>query len=272
MTKRDEHLWDEEVVGDFLDLDRSGRDYAELEISPANVVCDVRMVHAVPGQESTTSPGTLEGLETRVRPLQGRRGPDDRLDRARASSPGRPSARCPRRRASPCRPRPGDRWRFNVFRVERPGGKAAPGEGRRSRSPGRTRARRASTCRRRSATWCSPPRAERVVSRPNRTPSHIGRRGQPYAGYRRAPFLRAYARLVVAGLSRPGARAGARRRRVPGQHVHQRTADRRCGGASGGRLVHGRVVEHDPQRRERIGRIRTHLRRGGCAPRRARST
>ena len=41
MTKRDEHLWEEEVVEIFLDADRSGRDYYELEISPANVVCDL---------------------------------------------------------------------------------------------------------------------------------------------------------------------------------------------------------------------------------------
>src|SRR5207247_307497 len=44
MTRRDEHLWEEEVVEIFLDLDRSGKDYAEVEVSPANVICDVRMV------------------------------------------------------------------------------------------------------------------------------------------------------------------------------------------------------------------------------------
>ena len=51
MTKRDEHLWEEEVVEIFLDLDRSGRDYAELEINPANVVCDVRMISPCAEQE-----------------------------------------------------------------------------------------------------------------------------------------------------------------------------------------------------------------------------
>lgn len=44
MTRRDEHLWEEEVVEAFLDLDRAGRDYAEIEISPGNVVCDVRVL------------------------------------------------------------------------------------------------------------------------------------------------------------------------------------------------------------------------------------
>ena len=32
----------------FLDTDRSGHDYSELEISPANVVCDLRMIDASP--------------------------------------------------------------------------------------------------------------------------------------------------------------------------------------------------------------------------------
>src|SRR4029453_7363588 len=32
MTRRDDHLWDEEVVEIFLDINRSGRHYAELEI------------------------------------------------------------------------------------------------------------------------------------------------------------------------------------------------------------------------------------------------
>ena len=31
MTTRDDHLWEEEVVEIFLDLDGSGRNYAELE-------------------------------------------------------------------------------------------------------------------------------------------------------------------------------------------------------------------------------------------------
>lgn len=69
MTHRDDHLWEEEVVEVFLDLDRSGRDYAELEISPANVVCDVRMVSAWP-QKKFDLTGNMEGLETRVVPLR----------------------------------------------------------------------------------------------------------------------------------------------------------------------------------------------------------
>jgi hypothetical protein len=70
MTRRDDHLWDEEVVEIFLDLDGSGRNYAELEINPANVVCDVRMVRASPDKLSDLS-WNHEGLETRVTKRRG---------------------------------------------------------------------------------------------------------------------------------------------------------------------------------------------------------
>jgi len=43
MTTRDEHIWNEEVIEIFLDATGSGVNYAELEISPVNVVCDLRV-------------------------------------------------------------------------------------------------------------------------------------------------------------------------------------------------------------------------------------
>jgi len=123
MTRRDEHLWDEEVVEIFLDPDRSGRDYYELEVNPANVVCDLRMVSPWPDKKGDID-WNLAGLETRVH--------------ARAKDGGAPgwtvTAFLPWRglRALPSAgkvalpPKPGDAWRFNVFRIERPGGKASP--------------------------------------------------------------------------------------------------------------------------------------------------
>ena len=130
MTRRDEHLWDEEVVEIFLDPDRSGRDYYELEVNPANVVCDLRMVSPWPDKKGDID-WNLAGLETRVH--------------ARGSDGGAPgwtvTAFLPWRglRALPSAgkvalpPKPGDAWRFNVFRIERPGGQGEPGEGRRVR-------------------------------------------------------------------------------------------------------------------------------------------
>jgi hypothetical protein len=41
IAERDGRLWDEEVVEIFLDPLRQGVSYAEVEVSPANVVCDL---------------------------------------------------------------------------------------------------------------------------------------------------------------------------------------------------------------------------------------
>ena len=51
MENRDDPLWDEEVVEIFLDLDGSGTNYAEVELSPANVTCDVRMIQGSPDKK-----------------------------------------------------------------------------------------------------------------------------------------------------------------------------------------------------------------------------
>jgi hypothetical protein len=123
-TRRDDSLWDEEVVEIFLDPAGGGRDYAELEISPANVVTDVRMVQPAPDKQMDLG-WNMAGLETRVHPLKDASGrvygwtavafiPWD----AFRSLPSAAGVRLP--------PRANDRWRFNVFRIERPGGPAAP--------------------------------------------------------------------------------------------------------------------------------------------------
>lgn len=124
MARRDDRLWDEEVVEIFLDPARSGRDYAELEISPANVVTDVRMVRPSPDKEMDLG-WDLAGLETRVHPLRDGAGKTIGWTAvafvpwsAFRSLPSAAGVRLP--------PRPDDRWRFNVFRIERPGGPQAP--------------------------------------------------------------------------------------------------------------------------------------------------
>ncbi len=122
MTKRDQHLWEEEVVEIFLDLDGSGTHYAEIELSPANVVCDVRMVRASPDKEMDLA-FDLAGLQSRV------------VRRADLGWTGtmfvpwtgfRP---LPSAANVPLPPKAGDRWRFNVYRIERPQGRKKPAEG-----------------------------------------------------------------------------------------------------------------------------------------------
>jgi LmbE family N-acetylglucosaminyl deacetylase len=124
MTRRDEHLWDEEVVEIFLSPDGSGRDYYELEINPANVVCDLRMVSAWPNQKGDIA-WDLAGLETRVHPRKDTAGRTTGWT-ATALLPWSGLRALPSAGTVAVPPRPGDRWRFNVFRIERPGGPAAP--------------------------------------------------------------------------------------------------------------------------------------------------
>jgi cellulose/xylan binding protein with CBM9 domain len=127
MTKRDEHLWEEEVVEIFLDLDRSGRNYAEVEISPGNVICDVRMISAFPNKEGDFA-WDLQGLESRVHL---RRDAEGRTTgwTAAAFFPWSGFRDLPSAKGTRLPPAPGDKWRFNVFRVERPGGTKAPDQG-----------------------------------------------------------------------------------------------------------------------------------------------
>jgi hypothetical protein len=124
MTKRDEWLWQEEVVEIFLDLDRSGLNYAEVEISPANVICDVRMVTPSPNKESDYS-WNLEGIESRVHLRRDAAGKTTGWT-AVSFFPWSGFRSLSAAGAAKVPPKPGDRWRFNVFRLERPHGKTDP--------------------------------------------------------------------------------------------------------------------------------------------------
>ncbi|HEY3380255.1 MAG TPA: carbohydrate-binding family 9-like protein [Vicinamibacterales bacterium] len=127
MTRRDDHLWEEEVVEVFLDIDQSGRNYAELEISPGNVVCDVRMVQPYPDKQMDFD-WNIEGLETRTLATPGR--PPFAGDWTAVAFIPWPAFRSlPSAKGVALPPRPGSQWRFNLFRVKRPGGPLAPERG-----------------------------------------------------------------------------------------------------------------------------------------------
>jgi hypothetical protein len=126
MTGRDDHLWEEEVVEIFLDPARAGRNYAELEINPANVVCDVLMREPWPKQHSDLA-WDIAGLETRVTELVH---PGSTAGWcAHAFIPWAALATLPDADRVSLPPAPGDTWDFNVFRIKRPGGPAAPAAG-----------------------------------------------------------------------------------------------------------------------------------------------
>jgi len=127
MTRRDAPIWEEEVVEIFIDPTRSGRNYLEVEISPINVVTDLRIREPWPalagdlawdwaGLESTVVPGSCEGLRPGSWVALGWlpwAGLENVSPEVAAAAP----------------PKPGDRWRFNVFRIKRPFGPAEPERG-----------------------------------------------------------------------------------------------------------------------------------------------
>lgn len=118
---RDDRLWDTEVVEVFLDPTRTGTDYAELEISPANVVCDLRIESLSPTRQMHLS-WDFQGLQTTVR--------RDRDDwHALAWMPFDDFATLSPRVAACLPVSPGDVWHFNAFRIKRPGGPARPEDG-----------------------------------------------------------------------------------------------------------------------------------------------
>jgi hypothetical protein len=127
-AQRDASIWEEEVVEIFLDPAGQGVDYFELEISPANVVCDLRVRRPYPDLHSETS-FDLDGLESAVQ-LQGE-GIDGKAPGwiATAALPFAGLRSLPVPDAIRIPPAAGDCWRFNVFRIKRPNGPMRPKDG-----------------------------------------------------------------------------------------------------------------------------------------------
>jgi len=109
---RDDRLWEEEVVEVFLDPDGDGRNYAEFEVSPTNVVVDLLIAAPRAGGPNARA-WNAEGLKTAVAThpagwVVEMAIPWRALAVAGVSSP----------------PAAGDAWRVGLYRIERPGGVA----------------------------------------------------------------------------------------------------------------------------------------------------
>ncbi len=121
LTKRDERLWNEEVVELFLDVGATGRSYAEVEWNPVNTVVDLWVDRA---ENRFDKDWDWAGLESRVLPRKDAAGRTTGWTAVSFLPWAALAPKAPAGTALP--PRPGDRWRFNVFRIERPGGPAEP--------------------------------------------------------------------------------------------------------------------------------------------------
>jgi len=118
-ARHDDELWEEEVVEIFLQPHGSGG-YGEVEISPGNVTCDVWVT---PPPRKFDISWNLDGLESRVT-MQSDQGRTTGWSAALFM----PWVGFGQGGQGPV-PHPRDRWRFNVFRIERPGGPTHAADG-----------------------------------------------------------------------------------------------------------------------------------------------
>jgi hypothetical protein len=121
LAKHDEPLWNEEVVELFLDVGATGRSYAEVEWNPVNAVVDLWVDKA---ENRFDKSWDWSGLESRVRERKDDAGRTVGWTVVSFLPWAALQAKAPAGTAVP--PTPGQRWRFNVFRIERPGGPGDP--------------------------------------------------------------------------------------------------------------------------------------------------
>lgn len=125
LTRRDARLWSEEVVEIFIARPGDGGDYVELQINPANAVADLRVE---PARRRFDDSWNFAGLETRAHARRDGSGAQSGWC-AVARLPWRGFERTQQSGIETEVPRAGRRWRFNVFRIERPGGQEQPEAG-----------------------------------------------------------------------------------------------------------------------------------------------
>jgi len=109
-TSRDDRLWEEEVVEVFLDPDGDGRQYAEIEVSPTNVVVDL-LIRAPRDGGPDARRWDVAGLQTAVTLHASGSVTEMAIPWVSLAGAGVTAA-----------PRPGDEWRVGLYRIKRPGG------------------------------------------------------------------------------------------------------------------------------------------------------
>ena len=111
-ANRDDRLWEAEVVEVFLDPDGDGRNYAEIEVSPTNVVVDLLIAAPQAGGPNARR-WDVAGLQTAVRRHAAGWVAEMAIPWASLASAGVTAP-----------PAPGAEWRAGLYRIKRPGGVA----------------------------------------------------------------------------------------------------------------------------------------------------
>lgn len=121
LLERDAPIYEQEVVEVFLDADADLRTYNELEVSPNDVVFDAYFPAYREGMDRAWD----SGVTTAVRVRGTLNAPDDR-DQGWAAELRIPFARLAKVPNVP--PKPTDRWRFNLYRLEHHGRQQIEGQ------------------------------------------------------------------------------------------------------------------------------------------------
>jgi hypothetical protein len=111
LRKRDDPIYEQEVVEVFLDANADGRTYNELQVSPHNVIFDAYF----PARRQGMDTGWDSGMKTAVKVRGTLDAPADR-DEGWTVELQIPFARLAEVPNVP--PKQGDRWRFNLYRLE----------------------------------------------------------------------------------------------------------------------------------------------------------
>jgi Carbohydrate-binding family 9 len=113
MKRRDEHLWLEEVVEVFLQADPAVPNYIELEVNPLGTMLDIYLLETrKPLHYESWNSEKLRWAVHVVGTVDGKEG--DREWTCEIALPLEDVATAPH-----LPPQPGDRWRMNLYRVER---------------------------------------------------------------------------------------------------------------------------------------------------------
>ncbi len=119
-TEEDDPMWSEEVVEVFIDPDGDGLDYLELEVNPLNAIVDLHIGRIHPEWVSDKDWDIL-GLETAVHAV-GTVNDSTDVDRGWTVEIAIPWTAFAPTIAGGGKPRVGDRWRLNLYRIERGAG------------------------------------------------------------------------------------------------------------------------------------------------------